>query len=63
MRVHYLRAAEWEEGWIEAAIDIAEACWRDNYKPKETTTDTSDVPAPCPFGYSVSNRSYVRSTY
>lgn len=51
MRVQYLRAADWEVEWIDSAVELADTCWRDNYKPEEVADDTSD--APSPFGYSV----------
>jgi hypothetical protein len=62
MRVHYLKAAEWEEEWVEATIEIAEMRWRENYKPEVVMADSSDVP-PCPFGYSVSKQFTSCSIY
>jgi hypothetical protein len=54
MRVHYLKGAEWEQDWVDNAIEVAEDCWRKHYKaaaPEQagsTQTGTSGTQ----FGYS-----------
>lgn len=32
IRAYYLEAAEWEDVWIQSAIEIAEKCWTNHYK-------------------------------
>lgn len=54
MRVHYLKGAEWEQDWIEIAIEIAERCWREHYKPAapEQATAAPAGASKSQFGYS-----------
>ena len=57
MHVHYLTSAKWEKDWIDTAVDLAEKCWTNHYKPSYLETRTS-VAEPLdnnfPFGLNMS---------
>ncbi|KAF8594254.1 hypothetical protein BDV93DRAFT_459345, partial [Ceratobasidium sp. AG-I] len=33
MRTLYLTVAGWDDEWIKTAVEIAERCWRNHYRP------------------------------
>jgi hypothetical protein len=53
MRVHYMKQAEWEEDWIDTAIEIAVDIWTNHYKLDNVTPTEEDVSPGSQFGYSV----------
>lgn len=64
MRLNYLKVAKWEPDWIENAVDIAVACWKEHYRPEDSGSDEQESATTSQFGYSVSELTiFTSSTY
>ncbi|KAG8735671.1 hypothetical protein FRC10_010280 [Ceratobasidium sp. 414] len=51
MHIHYLKLADWEDKWIETAVELAEATFDKFYKPSTPNTQ-AQAPGTSQFGYS-----------